>query len=187
MLAICDHREHAIASKVCDCDTCDVLAFRRSAPAATAFIKAVVVETFDQGGSFGKREKGEQRGRFFSIQMRFLVRWIDLRDSRHNMFICFLTLGSSASVQWQQSFHSTASLRLSSDLFLFIPMDRVALSYQALDFSLRVRAAVFFSVLMDALDFGAVDVTAGLVLVSDMTFNPLDRTKSIFAALTFSQ
>ena len=70
---------------------------------------------------------------------------------------------------------------------MFIPMDRAALSYHVLDFSLRVRAAVLFSVLMDTLDFGAVDVIAGLVLVSDMTFNPLDRTKIIFAALTFSQ
>ena len=66
-------------------------------------------------------------------------------------------------------------------------MDRAAPSYHVLDFSLRVRAAVFFSVLMDALDFVAVDVIAGLVLVSDMTFNPLDRTKIIFAALRFSQ
>ena len=150
-------------------------------------METIVVKTLHHSGSLGKREKGEQRGRFFSAQMRFLVRWTDLSNSRHNMFICFLNAYSSASVQWQQSFHSIASLRLSSDFFLFIPMDRAALSYHVLDFSLRVRAAVFLSVLMDALDFGAVDVIAGLMLVSDMTFNALDRTKIIFAALTFSQ
>ena len=47
-----------------------VLAFRRSAPAATAFIKAVVVETFDQDGSFGQREKADRRARFSCHEWR---------------------------------------------------------------------------------------------------------------------
>src|ERR1700692_1374387 len=41
-----------------------MLAFRRSAPAAHTFMKAVVVETFDQGGSFSQREKDDRRTRF---------------------------------------------------------------------------------------------------------------------------
>jgi hypothetical protein len=62
--SICDHGEHAIAREVCDRDTRDMLAFQRSAPATAAFMKAVVVETFDQGGSFGQREKDDRRRRF---------------------------------------------------------------------------------------------------------------------------
>src|ERR1700726_320933 len=39
-------------------------ALQRSAPAAAAFMKAVVVETFDQGGSFSQRQKDDRRRRF---------------------------------------------------------------------------------------------------------------------------
>jgi hypothetical protein len=47
---ICDYREHAIASEVCNSDTRDMLAFWRSAPIAIALVKAVVVETLNHGG-----------------------------------------------------------------------------------------------------------------------------------------
>src|SRR5580704_19620770 len=40
-----------------------MLAVQRSAPAAPEFMKAVVVETFDQGGSFSQREEDDRRTR----------------------------------------------------------------------------------------------------------------------------
>src|SRR5580704_1231178 len=40
-----------------------MLAVQRSAPAAPEFVKAVVVETFDQGGSFSQREEDDRRTR----------------------------------------------------------------------------------------------------------------------------
>src|SRR5271170_646126 len=41
-----------------------MLAFQRSAPAAATFMKAVVVETFDQSDSFSQRENDDRRTRF---------------------------------------------------------------------------------------------------------------------------
>jgi hypothetical protein len=51
-----DYSKDAIASEVCNSNTWNVLAFRRSTPVAIAFMKAAVVETLDHGGSFGWRE-----------------------------------------------------------------------------------------------------------------------------------
>src|ERR1700730_6378174 len=47
-----------------------MLAVQRSAPAALKFMKAVVVETFDQGGSFSEREKDDRRTRFIGRVFR---------------------------------------------------------------------------------------------------------------------
>ena len=64
MSEIYDYREYAVACEVCNSDTWDVLTFCRSPPVAPAFMKTVVVETLDHGGSFGRRQNGDRDAPF---------------------------------------------------------------------------------------------------------------------------
>jgi hypothetical protein len=59
MPKIYGYREYPVACEVRNSDTCNVLTFWRSPPTSPSFMKAVVVETLDDGGLLGRRQNGD--------------------------------------------------------------------------------------------------------------------------------